>query len=74
MNCIQDHPVIPNNISLVVKFQRWWVQKSRIFDQESLTKNKKKEIQKVLMMNDSSTKSAKIVLSKSIFYVKNQQN
>ena len=44
--------------------------KSKIFDQESLSSKENKEI---LMMNDRSTKSAKIVLSKKIFNIKNQK-
>ena len=54
-------------IASVVEFKRWWVLKSKIFGQESRFKE-------IPPMNDGSSKSAKIVLSKSIFHVKNQWN
>ena len=55
------------NISSVVEFQGWWVLKGKIFGQES-TYSKEKNM-KNLSMNYGSSKSAKIVLSKLIFYV-----
>ena len=60
------------NISSVVEFQRWWVLKSKIFGQESTYS--KEFFWKNPLMNYGSSKSAKIVLSKSIFNVKNQPN
>ena len=54
-------------VSSIVEFWRWWVLKCKIFAQESTCS---KEIS---TMNYGSSKSAKIVLSKSIFYVKNLQ-
>ena len=57
------------DVSSVVEFQRRWVLKSMIFGQTSTysrTTNVFCEF-----MNDSLSKSAKIVLSKLIFYVKN---
>ena len=60
------------NISSVVEFQRWWVLKNKIFSQESTYSKGKK------FKNSGDewqfVKSAKIVLSKSIFDVKNQRN
>ena len=56
-----EEAAIHINIRSVVEFQRWWVFKRKFF-------------KKILSMIDSSTKSAKIVLSKSILDVKNQQN
>ena len=50
---------IYNNISSVVEFQRWWVLKSKLFCQVSTYS--KEKIKKILTMNDSSTKSDKIV-------------
>ena len=51
-------------VSSNVEFQRWWVLKSKIFGQEST-------YSKDPSMNYGSSTSAKIVLSKSIFDVKN---
>ena len=62
--------VIGINISSVVKFQRWWVLKSKLFGQES-TCHQGKIFKKNPSSNDSLSKSAKIVLSKSILDVKN---
>ena len=45
--------------------------------QDYLSKNQytqRKQLRKIPSMNDGSSKSAKIVLTKSIFDVKNQQN
>ena len=45
--------------------------------QDYLSKNQytqRKQLRKIPLMNDGSSKSAKIVLTKSIFDVKNQQN
>ena len=52
------------NVSLVVEFFTWWVLKSKIFGQES------RYSKKFFLMNYSSSKSAKIVPSKSISLVK----
>ena len=53
-----------NNISSVVEFQRWWVLKSKIFcPRINMLKGKK---------NLPMKKSSKIVLWKSIFYVRNR--
>ena len=57
------------NISSFVEFQRCWVLKSKIFGQESRLQDFFN-----LSMNDSWTRGTKIVLSKLIFYVKNQHN
>ena len=59
------------NISSAVEFQRWQGLKSKIFGQEST--DSIEFFLKILSMNDSFTKSAKIVLSNSIFDVKNRQ-
>ena len=64
--------VIHNNVSSVVEFQRWWVIKCKIFAQESTCS--KEFFYNNPTMNYGSSKSAKIVLSKSIFYVKNRWN
>ena len=57
-----------SNISSVVEFQRWWVIKSKLFGQEST-------YSKVFFFRYvDSSKSAKIVFSKSNFDVKNQLN
>ena len=66
MLTIEPSEWLSNNISSVVEFKRWWVLKSKIFGLESRFKE-------IPPMNDGSSKSAKIVLSKSIFDVKNQQ-
>ena len=50
-------------VSLVVEFYRWWVLKSKIFGQES-----------TFFFKSVDDLSAKIVLSKSIFNVKNRPN
>ena len=69
---IRTEPLITqSNISSVVEFQRWWVLKSTIFGQES-TYSKDFFLNPTL--NYSSSKSAKIVLSKSILDVKNQSS
>ena len=52
-------------ISSVVELQSWWVLKRKIFGQES-TSN--------LSMYYGSSKSANILLSKSIFHVKNRRS
>ena len=57
--------VIHNNVSSVVEFQRWWVIKCKIFAQESTCS--KEFFYNNPTMNYGSSKSAKIVLSKSIF-------
>ena len=59
------------HISSVVEFQRWWILKSNIFGQESTNS---KDFFLNPTMNYSLSKSAKIALSKSILYVKNQSN
>ena len=64
------HVDVGTNISSVVEFQRWWVLKSKIFGQES-TYSKEIFFNNPLM-NYSLSKSANIILSKSIFNVKNQ--
>ena len=61
-------PLAHSNISSVVEFQRRWVLKSKLFGQESTCHQKSL---KTPMSNDSSSKSVKIVLSKSILDVKN---
>ena len=63
-------PFVSNNVSSVVEFHRWWVLKSKIFGQKSTYS--KESYLKNPSMNYGSSKGAKIVLSKSIFYVKNQ--
>ena len=45
-----------SDICSVVKFQRWWVLKSKIFGQETIYSKEKKS----LLMNDGLSKSAKI--------------
>ena len=60
------------NVSSVVEFQRWWVLKCKIFAQE-LTCSKE-TIVFWEYGEHQFVKSAEIVLSKSIFYVKNQRN
>ena len=57
---------ISTNVSSVVEFQRWWVLKSKNFGQESTYSRE------IFFKNYGSLKSAKIVLSKSIFNVKIQ--
>ena len=58
---------IPTNISSVVEFQRWWVLKRKLFGQESTC-------QQGFFLNptsnDSLSKSAQMVPSKSILDVK----
>jgi hypothetical protein len=54
------------NVNSAVDFQRRWVKKSKIFGQ-ALTKSKTTNVF-CKFMNDSLSKSAKIVLSKKIFY------
>ena len=54
---------------LVISVRLWNFKNGKIFGQESTYS--KKIFSKSLLMNDSLTKSAKFVLSKSIFYVKN---
>ena len=66
---IHFHEMFIFNISSVEKFQRWWVLKSNIFGQESTYLKGK-----ILLTNDILSKSAKIVLSKSICDVKNYPN
>ena len=63
--------VVGINVRSVVEFQRWWVLKSKIFGQESTYS---KDFFLNPLMNYGSSKSAKIILSKSIFNVKNQPN
>ena len=65
MLTIEPSEWLSNNISSVVEFKRWWDLKSKIIGKESRFKE-------IPPMNDGSSKSAKIVLSKSIFMVKNQ--
>ena len=60
------------HISSVMEFQRWWVLKSKVFVQESTSS--KKTLYFMNTMNYGLSKIAKIVLSKVIFYVKNQRN
>ena len=60
------------NISSVVEFQKWWVLKGKIDYCQDSTYSEDFFLNS-LMIYDSS-KSAKIVLSKSIFNVKNQLN
>ena len=55
--------VIHNNVSSVVEFQRWWVIKCKIFAQESTCS--KEFFYNNPTMNYGSSKSDKIVLSKS---------
>ena len=60
------------NISSVVEFHRWWVLKSKLFGQES-TCLQGKIFKKILRLMTVRQKVPKLyVLSKSIFYVKNQ--
>ena len=59
------------SVSSIVEFYRWWVLKSKIFAQESTYS---KDFFLNLLMNYSLSKRAKIVLSESIFNVKNQPN
>ena len=56
------------NISSVVEFRWWWVLESKIFTQESTCS--KENLLKILLMNDNSSKSTKIVLWMLTFYVK----
>jgi len=52
-----------------VEFQRWWVLKNKLFGQES-TMPSRKNILKIHTSNDGLSRSAKIVVSKSIEDVK----
>ena len=60
----------PINVSLVVELQRWWILKSKVFGQESTYS--KDFFFENWSMNYALSKSAKIVLLKSIFDIKNQ--
>ena len=63
--------ILYNSVSSVVKFIRWWVLKWKILAQELICS---KEIVLKQSCNELwFIKNAEIVLSKSIFYVKNRQ-
>ena len=54
------------NVSYVMEFLAWWVLKSKVFAPNQLYSNE-------IAVFCKNTKSARIVLSMSIFYVKDQQ-